>query len=64
MNDSSFRNGGITDESPVLLAYIHDQKGVNTVGNGIGHDITAYIDNDQSTMMILNDYAIYVCSCG
>ncbi len=56
MNDSSFRNGGITDESPVLLAYIHDQKGINTVGNGIGHDITAYIDNDQSTMMILNDY--------
>jgi len=56
MNDSSFRNGGITDESPVLLAYIHDQLGVNTVGNGIGHDITAYIDNDQSILMILNDY--------
>ncbi len=56
MNDSSFRNGGITDESPVLLAYIHDQLGVNTIGNGIGHDITAYIDKNQSTLMVLNDY--------
>lgn len=56
MNDSSFRNGGITDNSPILLAYVQDQQGINTVGNGIGHDIIAVIDNDQSTMMILNDF--------
>jgi len=30
--------------------------GINTTGNGIGHDIKASLDGDQSTALILNDF--------
>jgi len=56
MNDTLFRNGGITDKNPRLLAIIEDPGGINTTGSGIGHDITAYIDNDKNRSIILNDY--------
>jgi hypothetical protein len=55
MNDDSFVNNGITDENPVLLAYLWDDFGINTVGSGIGHDILATLDG-ESTSYVLNDY--------
>ncbi|MCD4730122.1 MAG: type IX secretion system sortase PorU, partial [Bacteroidales bacterium] len=54
LNDDSFVYGGITDENPSLLAYVYDESGINTVGNGIGHDILATLD--ESGNYILNDY--------
>lgn len=56
INDSSFRAGGFTDENPVLLAYITDSSGVNTLGNSVGHDIVAILDEDTRNPKILNDY--------
>ncbi len=56
MNDSLFRDGGITDDSPELLVYIRDNYGVNTTGNGIGHDITATLNEDRLNAIILNEY--------
>lgn len=56
INDSSFKPGGFTDENPVLLAYITDSSGVNTIGNSIGHDIVAILDDDTQNPYILNDY--------
>ncbi len=56
MNDTTFRAGGITDEDPHLLAFVSDQSGINTVGNGIGHDITAVIDGKTQSAYILNDF--------
>lgn len=56
MNDVDFRNGDMTDENPVLLAYIEDENGINTTGNGIGHDILAVIDENSSQNFILNEY--------
>ena len=58
MNDRNFINGGICNQSPVLLADVTDESGINTVGNGIGHDITAILDNDTKNPMILNDYYV------
>lgn len=58
INDSSFREGGFTDENPVLLAYISDSSGVNTIGNSIGHDIVAILDDDTRNPFILNDYYV------
>jgi len=58
MNNTSFVSGGITDQNPNLLAYISDESGINTVGNGIGHDITAVIDQKTNTPLILNDYYV------
>jgi len=56
MNDTLFRNGGITDENPRLLAVIEDKGGINTTGAGIGHDLTAWLDNDTKASIILNNY--------
>ena len=58
MNDESFVTGGQTDMSPVLVAKIFDENGINTVGNGIGHDITAILDGNSSEPFILNDYYV------
>ena len=59
MNDENFVYGGTTDANPVLLAVIKDTSGVNTVGNGIGHDITAKLDDDNDRLFVLNDYFEY-----
>tara|TARA_B110000240_G_scaffold89993_1_gene102192 strand:+ start:115 stop:3495 length:3381 start_codon:yes stop_codon:yes gene_type:complete len=56
MNTRNFSDGGITDENPVLLVDIFDFSGINTVGNGIGHDITAILDGNTSSPYILNDF--------
>jgi len=56
MNDTLFINGGITDPNPILFANIFDLSGINTVGNGIGHDITAILDGNTADPYILNDF--------
>ncbi len=56
MNNEQFVNGGMTDETPKLLAKVFDENGINTVGNGIGHDISAVIDDNTSNAIILNEY--------
>jgi hypothetical protein len=56
INDTLFVNGGITDENPIILAHIFDLSGINTVGNGIGHDITAVLDGNTANPYILNDF--------
>ena len=43
INDDNFVNGGITDESPILIAQLYDENGINTVGNGIGHDQSHFL---------------------
>jgi len=55
MNDETFVSGGITNNSPFLLAFLEDENGINTA-SGIGHDIVAILDGDVSNPMILNDY--------
>lgn len=56
MNDTNFVMHGITDENPVMLAFVNDSNGVNTVGNGIGHDIVAILDGNTDEAIVLNDY--------
>lgn len=58
INNRQFLSGGITSQNPVLLADVRDTSGVNAVGNGIGHDITAVLDSKSTTPMILNDYYV------
>jgi hypothetical protein len=56
MNDTTFVSGGITNESPTLLIRVKDDTGINTTGNGIGHDITAILNGNQQNALVLNDY--------
>jgi len=55
MNDESFVNGGITNESPIFLAFLEDENGINTA-SGIGHDILAYLDGNETNPYLMNDY--------
>lgn len=55
MNDENFVSGGITNESPTLLVKLEDLNGINTA-SGIGHDIVAILDGDETNPFILNDY--------
>jgi Peptidase family C25 len=55
MNDENFVSGGITNESPTLLAKLQDENGINT-SSGIGHDIIAILDGDETKPFKLNDY--------
>lgn len=55
MNDESFVNGGTTNESPFFLAFLEDENGINTA-SGIGHDIVAILDGNESEPYIINDY--------
>jgi hypothetical protein len=56
LNDESFVNGGLADENPIFIAKVFDENGINSIGNGIGHDITLILDGETSDPLILNDY--------
>jgi hypothetical protein len=56
MNDQNFINGSLTNENPKFIAKVEDENGINTTGNGIGHDITVYLDESTEKSIILNDY--------
>jgi len=55
LDSESFVEGGLTTNSPLLIAKFFDEHGINTVGNGIGHDITATIDGNTNNTIVLND---------
>lgn len=56
LNNTSFRNGDHTGISPTLYVVLTDSTGINTTGNGIGHDIEIIIDNNEATTYSLNSY--------
>ena len=56
MNDSSFAFGGLTDENPILLVRLKDESGINTIGNGVGHDIVGVLDENSQNQYLLNDF--------
>ena len=56
MNNTDFTDGGITGRDPVLMALISDESGINTTGNGIGHDISIILNNDSENYSILNRF--------
>ncbi|MAN28926.1 MULTISPECIES: type IX secretion system sortase PorU [Mesonia] len=55
MNDENFVSGGITNSSPFLLAKLSDENGINTA-SGIGHDLVAILDGDETNPYVVNDY--------
>lgn len=54
LGDTNFRAGGLTGPSPTLLALITDSAGIN-IGTGLGHDITAVVDDNPGSLIVLND---------
>ena len=58
IDDTLFVSGGLTGESPTLLAFVEDESGINTTGAGIGHDIMATLSGPSKNSYCLNDYFV------
>ncbi|MDB5281010.1 MAG: hypothetical protein JWO06_85, partial [Bacteroidota bacterium] len=56
MNDTKFAFGGTTNANPMLLVELQDPGGINTTGNGLGHDLTAVLDDNYQNKTVLNNY--------
>lgn len=59
IDDYNFVSGGLTDQSPLLLAKVFDENGINTSGIGIGRDIIATIDKGTPNEKRYNLNAFY-----
>ncbi len=55
LNNNRFVFGGTTNENPVIYAELFDSSGINTTGNGIGHDLVAILDGNIKKPIVLND---------
>lgn len=56
LNMPEFQNGGQVNVTPYFVAQLSDVSGINTAGNGIGHDLQLVIDGDASKTYNLNEY--------
>lgn len=54
LGDTNFKPGSMTGPSPTLVAFIADSAGIN-IGTGLGHDITAVLDDNPNSLIVLND---------
>ena len=55
LNSPDFVNGGEVNSSPFFVAEINDKDGLNTTGNGVGHDLELVIDGQMSRTYVLNN---------
>jgi hypothetical protein len=56
INDKNWIDGGITSQNPLLYAEVWDDQGINVTGLGVGHELKAILNGDESNPIILNDY--------
>lgn len=56
LNDDNFKNGAVVNPTPLLLLNLSDSSGINIMGTGIGHDLTAIIDGDPKQTFVLNNF--------
>jgi hypothetical protein len=56
MNSTQFNAGDNIGSDGLLLAFLSDSSGINTTGNGVGHDIIAYVDGNTQNAVVLNEY--------
>ncbi|MBO4654832.1 MAG: type IX secretion system sortase PorU [Bacteroidales bacterium] len=56
LNDEGFVNQGLTNPDPLLIVKLKDELGINTTGNGVGHDLVAILDGNNDSQIVLNDH--------
>lgn len=56
LNREDFVYGGPVNTTPYFVAFLEDESGVNTTGNGVGHNLELCIDDNPSTTYDLNEY--------
>lgn len=58
LNDEGFKDGDVVNSTPYFVARIADESGVNSSGNGIGHDLTLCVDGRADMTYVVNDYYV------
>ena len=56
LNDTTFVDGGKVNLTPLFVASLWDQSGINITGSSIGHDMMLIIDGQVAQSYTLNDY--------
>lgn len=56
LNNTSFTDGDITHPNPLLIIDLIDENGINVVGNSIGHDLEAVLNDNSKNTFVLNDF--------
>lgn len=56
LNHEDFRNGDTVNKSPMLIAAVSDNVGINVSNAGVGHQITAILDGRETYSDIANYY--------
>ncbi|GAB5409713.1 MAG: type IX secretion system sortase PorU [Balneolaceae bacterium] len=56
LNDQTFINGSLANDSPKLIVELADSSGINTTGTGVGHEIIATIDTKPQQTFVLNNF--------
>ena len=56
LDSENFVSGGTTGETPLLLARLSDDNGINVSKIGIGHEVSAFLDNRTDSLLILNEF--------
>ena len=56
LNDETFINGSLANDTPNLIVELSDSSGINTTGTGVGHEIIATIDTKPQQTFVLNDF--------
>lgn len=58
LNEISEPEGARVNPTPMFKAALKDLSGINTTGNGIGHDLELIIDDSPATTYNLNSYYV------
>lgn len=56
MDDESFVTGDVVGPNSTLIVNLSDTSGINVIGNSIGHDLEAILDNTET--FILNEFYV------
>ncbi|MFN7120297.1 MAG: type IX secretion system sortase PorU, partial [Saprospiraceae bacterium] len=56
MNTEDWIFGSVTNANPTLLVKLADDNGINVVGNSIGHDLEAVLNENTQNSFLLNDF--------
>lgn len=58
LNDVEHPQGVKVNATPLFRASLKDESGINTTGNGIGHDLELIVDDNPATSYNLNAYYV------
>ncbi len=56
INSNNTIDGQKVNDTPTIYVNLSDSSGINSSGNGLGHDIVAIIDGKEATTYNLNSY--------